>query len=239
MRAQRSLPRSVWVGLAAVCAVCTGCATGPNADPRDPLEPLNRRVHHFNVGLDRAVIKPVAIAYSRDVPSPIRRGVSNFFGNLGDAWSAVNSLAQLKLGDAAQNATRFAFNTVLGLGGLLDIAGEVGIERHKETFGSTLAHWGVPAGPYLVLPLLGPSTLRDAAALPVERQGDVIARIHPVPQRNALEAARLLDTRATLLPLDAMLRDAFDPYTFTRDVYLQHRAAQSKDGDDDGRLSRP
>lgn len=231
MSEDRRYVRMAWAAL--VVAFCAGCASGPNADPRDPLEPLNRGVHRFNVGLDRAVIKPVAVAYSRDVPSPIRQGISNFFGNLGDAWSAVNSLAQLKLGDAAQNATRFAFNTVLGLGGLLDIAGEAGIERHKENFGSTLAHWGVPAGPYLVLPLLGPSTLRDAVALPVDRQGDAISYIHPVAQRNSLEAARLVDARASLLPLGGMLRDAFDPYTFTRDVYLQHRAAQTRKDEND------
>jgi phospholipid-binding lipoprotein MlaA len=229
---------AVLVFIWCAAALSAGCASGPHANPADPLEPLNRGVSRFNDNVDAAVLKPVATAYARDVPSPVRQGVSNFFGNLSDAWSAVNSLAQLKIANAAQDATRFAFNTVFGLGGVLDIAGDAGIPRHKEDFGSTLARWGVPAGPYLVLPLLGPSTVRDAAALPVDWRGDALSHVTPPLDRNALAATRIVDTRAKLLPLEPMLRDAMDRYTFTRDLYLQHRNAKNQGGEEDGQIPK-
>ncbi len=128
----------------------------------------------FNEGVDAVVLKPGATLYRENVPPLVRTGVSNFFGNLGDAWSAVNSALQLKVQDAAENAMRFSVNTFFGLGGILDIASEMNIERHREDFGQTLGHWGVPSGPYVVLPLLGPSTLRDSLALPVDYQGDLV-----------------------------------------------------------------
>jgi phospholipid-binding lipoprotein MlaA len=156
----------------------------------------------------------------------VRKGVSNFFGNLGDAWSAVNSVLQLKPMAAAQNGVRFAMNTVFGLAGTIDLATDAGIERQKEDFGTTLAHWGVPAGPYLVLPLLGPTTLRDAAALPVDFAGHPLAQVTPVATRNAIGAVGVVDTRGRLLPLDAAADQAIDGYMFRRDVYLQHRQAQ-------------
>jgi phospholipid-binding lipoprotein MlaA len=236
MGMRRVLRLAALVLILCAAALAAGCASGPRANPADPLEPFNRGVTRFNDHVDAALLKPVATAYARNVPWPVREGVSNLFGNLGDAWSAVNSLAQLKIANAAQNATRFAFNTVFGLGGVLDIAGEAGIPRHKEDFGSTLARWGVPAGPYLVLPLLGPSTLRDAAALPVDWRGDALSHVTPPADRNALAAARLVDARAKLLPLEPMLRDAMDRYMFTRDLYLQHRKAQIQGDEEDGQI---
>jgi phospholipid-binding lipoprotein MlaA len=210
---------------AATAVVLAGCATAPHSDRRDPFEPFNRGVSGFNQGIDKAALKPVATAYEKGLPRWVRTGVSNFFANLGDTWSAVNSLLQLRIAEAAQDATRFAFNTVFGLGGALDVATELGLERHKADFGSTLARWGVPAGPYVVLPLFGPSTLRDAFALPVDWLGNPVKYFGPMGDRNALIATRALDTRATLLPLDPVLDSAFDRYTFTRDAYLQHRKA--------------
>lgn len=149
-----------------------GCATGPDANPRDPLEPYNRTVTDFNDGVDRAVLKPVATAYREVMPSPVRTGVSNFFANLGDIWSFVNNVLQFRGSEAMDSLVRFNVNTVFGLGGVLDIASEMGIPRRKTDFGLTLGRWGVPTGPYLVLPLLGPSTVRDTVALPVDVQGN-------------------------------------------------------------------
>lgn len=209
----------------------TGCATGPTANPRDPLEPFNRGVYQFNDAVDRAVIKPAATAYRDVLPSPVRTGVNNFFSNLQDAWSAVNSALQLKGEAAGSSLARFGVNTFLGLGGVLDIASEMRIERHSEDFGQTLGHWGVGAGPYLVLPLLGPSTVRDTAALPVDAQGNLVASINDVATRNSATALNLLDRRAGLLEATKLLDQvALDPYTFTRDAHLQRRRNSVYDG---------
>jgi hypothetical protein len=139
----------------AILLALAGCATGPNADPRDPLEPFNRGVMRFNDGIDAAVLKPVATAYVEGVPPLVRTGVSNFFGNLSDVWSFVNNVLQLRLQHAGETWIRLNVNTFFGLGGILDIASDLGIERHREDFGQTLGRWGVPSGPYLVLPFHG------------------------------------------------------------------------------------
>jgi phospholipid-binding lipoprotein MlaA len=204
----------------------TGCATGPNANPADPLEPFNRRVASLNEGVDNAVLKPVATAYRTVTPSPVRTGVSNVFGNLRDVWSTVNTALQLRPQATLENTMRVAVNTFLGLGGVLDIASEAGIERHQEDFGKTLGRWGVGAGPYVVLPLLGSSTLRDTTALPVDNYGNLIPRIDHVPTRNAATALNVVNTRADFLRLGALVDDvALDKYSFVRDAYLQRRAA--------------
>lgn len=209
----------------------SGCASGPNANPRDPLEPFNRGVYQLNDAVDRAVLKPVATAYRDVLPSPVRTGVNNFFSNLQDAWSAVNSALQLKGEAAGNNLVRFGVNTFLGLGGVLDIASEMRIERHTEDFGQTLGHWGVGAGPYLVLPLLGPSTVRDTAALPVDAQGNLVSGVNDVATRNSVTALNLLDRRSRLLDATKLLDQvALDPYTFTRDAHLQRRRNSVYDG---------
>jgi phospholipid-binding lipoprotein MlaA len=208
-----------------------GCATGPNANPRDPFEPFNRNVSKFNEGVDAVVLKPGATLYRENVPPLVRTGVSNFFGNLGDAWSAVNSALQLKVQNAAENWMRFSVNTVFGLGGILDIASEMNIERHREDFGQTLGRWGMPAGPYIVLPLLGPSTLRDTLALPVDRQADPVSHIDGAGERNLLYVLRAVDVRSNLLRASEVLEGAaLDRYSFTRDAYLQRRRAQIDEG---------
>lgn len=212
---------------AAFFLLISGCATGPNANPHDPFEPYNRSMYKFNDTVDRAVLKPVATAYVQVTPSFVRRGVNNFFGNLGDAWSAVNSALQLRGQDAFDNFVRFSFNTVFGLGGVLDIAGEAGVPRHREDFGRTLGRWGMPAGPYLVLPLLGPSTVRDTAALPVDWQGNLIRYVTPVDDRNALYGLQTVAARANLLRASSLLeQSALDPYAFMRDAYLQSRGVK-------------
>jgi len=208
----------------------TGCATGP--DRRDPLEPFNRGVMRFNDDLDTALIRPVATAYQEHVPSPARKVVSNVFSNLGDVWSVANNLLQLKIQRAAEGLMRVSINTVFGFYGVLDIATEAGLERHREDFGQTLGHWGVPSGPYLVLPVLGSSTLRDASALVVDRRGDLVQEIDPTGSRNAAQALRAVDTRASLLRASRLLEEvSLDRYTFTRDFYLQRRRADIFDGD--------
>ena len=146
----------------------TGCATVANPDPRDPLESYNRSMTNFNEQVDAMVLKPVATAYKEVMPGPVRTGVSNFFANLGDVWSFVNNVLQLRGEAAASSFMRVNVNTFMGLGGLLDIASELGIDRYKQDFGLTLGRWGVGTGPYLVLPILGPSTVRDTFALPVD-----------------------------------------------------------------------
>lgn len=209
-----------------------GCATGPNANPKDPLEPLNRSVYGFNDAVDRALIKPVATVYKDVLPAPIRTGVTNFFANLQDAWSGFNNALQLKGQASAESFMRFGVNTFLGLAGVLDIASEMGIERHTKDFGHTLGYWGVGPGPYLVLPLLGPSTLRDTAALPIDSQGNLLNNVSDVPARNSATAVNLLDRRARLLDATQMLDEvALDPYSFTRDAFLQRRRSAVYDGD--------
>lgn len=212
-------------------AFLSGCATGPNANPRDPLEPLNRGVYRFNDAVDRGLVKPVATAYREGLPSPVRTGVTNFFANLQDAWSGVNNALQLKPQATVESFLRFGVNTVFGLVGLLDIATDMRIERHTEDFGQTLGYWGMGAGPYLVLPLLGPSTLRDTAALPVDAHGNLVNQASDVPTRNSATALHLLDRRARLLDASNMLDQvALDPYTFTRDAFLQRRRNVVFDG---------
>lgn len=207
-----------------------GCATGP--DRRDPLENFNRGVATFNDELDAAVLKPVATVYRDNLPVPARIAISNVFSNAADAWSMVNSVLQLKFQHAAESLMRVSINTVFGLYGVLDIASEAGLERHREDFGQTLGRWGVPPGPYLVLPALGPSTLRDAAALSVDRRGDLLREIGSADSRNALLALRVVETRASLLRAGRLLDEvSLDRYTFTRDAHLQRRRADIFEGE--------
>lgn len=218
---------SLFACLAGALLAAGGCASGPNANPRDPLEPFNRNMMQFNEGVDSIVLKPVATLYKEGVPPLVRTGVSNFFGNMRDAWSFVNSALQLKAQDAVESLMRFQLNTVFGLGGILDIASEANIERHKEDFGQTLGHWGMPTGPYLVLPLLGPSTVRDALALPIDRKGDPLGHVDPWGSQTALYALRAVDMRSNLLRASSVLDEAaLDKYSFTRDAHLQRRRAE-------------
>lgn len=222
---------AMWTGVLLIVLLASGCASGPNANPRDPLEPFNRGVYRLNDAVDIAVLKPVATAYRDVTPAPVRQGVGNFFGNLEDAWSFVNNALQLKGQAAVDSLVRFGVNTFIGLGGILDVAGEMNIEKHTKDFGHTLGYWGVAPGPYLVLPLLGPSTLRDTVALPVDWKGDIVSNIAEVPTRNTLTVVRAVDNRANLLKVTKMLEEAaLDKYTFTRDAYLQSRRSAIFDG---------
>lgn len=223
--------------VAALVAVAglAGCATGPDANPSDPLEPFNRGVSSFNDAVDRVALKPAATVYTTLTPNPVRTGVSNFFGNLRDVWSTVNAALQLKPQAATENALRVGFNTFFGFGGLIDLASEMGIERTPLDFGQTLGRWGVPSGPYLVLPLFGPSSIRDAAGFGVETRGDLVSHVDHIPTRNSLYVLRAVETRANLLRATAMLEGAaLDPYSFTRDIYMQRRQSRIEDLIDEG-----
>lgn len=223
--------RAARLGLVAGLLALAGCASGPNANPRDPLEPFNRKVLEFNEGVDSVVLKPVATAYRQGVPPLVRTGVNNFFGNLGDGWNFVNSVLQLKFQNAAENWMRLNVNTFFGLGGILDIASDLNIERHREDFGQTLGRYGVPAGPFIMLPLFGPSTLRDTVALPVDRRYNLIQTIDPESVRNGLSVLNAVDTRANLLRVTEVLEGAaLDKYSFIRDSHLQKRRAEIYEG---------
>lgn len=225
---------SFWAWLAALLLCVSalgGCAGGAPLVAHDPLEPLNRQVFKFNDALDTAIVKPVAIAYRDHTPTPLRQGIGNVFNNLQDSWSVVNNLLQLKTDYAYDSLVRVAINTLLGVGGVVDVASELGIERHTQDFGHTLGVWGVPPGPYLVLPILGPSSMRDALALSVDWQGDPLGQLPKEPVRNAALLLRGLDTRAGLLKATSMLEEAaLDRYTFARDAFLQNRRNNIFDG---------
>ena len=225
---------SFWAWLAALLLCVSalgGCAGGAPLVAHDPLEPLNRQVFKFNDALDAAIVKPVAIAYRDHTPTPLRQGIGNVFNNLQDSWSVVNNLLQLKIVYAYDSLARVAINTLVGVAGVVDVASEMGIERHTQDFGHTLGVWGVPPGPYLVLPILGPSSLRDAVALSVDWQGDPLGQLPNESVRNAALLLRGLDTRAGLLKATSMLEEAaLDRYTFARDAFLQNRRNNIFDG---------
>ena len=230
---------AVLIGFAVFSA---GCATGPNANPKDPLEPMNRKVAKFNDVLDDNVLKPVATGYRDYTPQPVQTGVSNFFRNLSDVWSTANNGLQLKGRDTAESLMRVVVNTTLGIYGIFDVATEIGLERHPEDLGQTLGYWGVPSGPYVVLPLLGPSTVRDTSVIPVETSVDFVRQHNDVPVRNTAMATRIVDKRASLLKTtDLLSAAAIDKYSFTRDSYLQFRRNQVFDGNppEDEELTDP
>jgi len=220
------------VACLAAASLVGGCATaGSPAAARDPLEPLNRAVFEFNDAVDRTVLEPVARRYHDYLPENLRMLVGNVFGNLADLWTAANQLLQGKPSEAASDLSRFVLNSTLGFFGVADIATPAGFEKHHEDFGQTLGRWGLPAGPYLVLPLLGPSSLRDAPARFVDYQGDLVLAIDSAGQRNNALVLRTIDERAQLLRAQRLVEGAaLDRYSFIRDGYLQRRRNLIYDG---------
>lgn len=213
----------------ATTVVLSGCA-GPN--PRDPYEGFNRAMFSFNDTVDKVALKPVATAYKNVLPSFVQTGINNFFGNLSDAWSVVNDALQGKGTQGARDLGRVGLNTTFGLLGFIDVATPNGLRKHTEDFGQTLGYWGVSSGPYLMLPLLGPSTVRDTAALPVDIAGDIWHYKDPVYIRNIGTVTRVVDQRANLLDASNLLEEAaLDRYEFVRDGYLQRRESQVHDGE--------
>ena len=226
MNLVNSIKKSLSVmALGLVVVLVQGCATGPNLNPADPMEPLNRAVFSFNDGLDRAVLRPVATAYDQVTPSPIKTGVRNFFGNISDVWSVVNNLLQFKVKESLETFMRVSVNSTLGFGGLLDIGTEAGLLKNEQDFGQTLGVWGFGSGPYVVLPLFGPSSVRDTLGTVVDTSADLVTNSRNVPTRNSLSVLRVVDARAEVLGASKLLDEAaLDKYSFTRDLYLQRRA---------------
>lgn len=223
-----------------------GCATTPPGDTArgDPWERLNRQTFALNEAVDAAAIKPVAQLYQALVPGVVRQGVGNVFGNIGDAWTTVNLFLQAKPASGLNMGMRTAVNTVLGIGGLFDVAEEAGLDRFtSEDLGQTLGFWGLQSGPYLVLPLLGPSTLRDTGARVLEINDSSVGRVwHEPRDRNPAQALLLLDTRANLLTASRVFDEvALDKYVLMRDAFLSRRRSQIYDGEppEDGANTPP
>lgn len=209
----------------------SACATTAEHAPGDPYEAANRKVYAFNDVVDRATLKPAARAYVATLPQPVRTSVTNFFYNLGMPAVIFNQLLQGKLTAAGQDTLRFAMNLTLGIGGLFDPASDANLPRHDEDLGQTLGRWGVPPGPYLMLPFLGPSHLRDLPSVVADRFLEPFYWYDYGNERWISLAISLVDKRARLLPLDATLARAYDPYAFIRDAYSQRRLFQVYDGD--------
>ena len=209
-----------------------GCAsTGEERDPRDPWEGLNRGVYKFNDTFDEYLARPVARAYVSVLHQEIRTRIGNFFSNLQDPLISLNNLLQGKFEDGVNDFARFAFNSTFGLLGIHDVATDWGLEKHNEDFGQTFGRWGAGAGPYLVLPVLGSSTLRDGIGLGFDWTLDPMSEIRPINLRNSLVAVRGINLRADLLEASRILEEAaLDRYVFQRDAYLQRRRSLIYDG---------
>ena len=221
--------------VAAVFLLLGGCAgTAANQDDgtslEDPLEPMNRGIYELNSTLDKYTLKPIATGYRQALPGAVRTGIENFFGNLRSPWYSINNLLQGDGIEGLHEAGRFVANSTFGIGGLFDVATDMGLEKHKEDFGQTLAVWGVPKGPYVVVPFFGPSTLRDALAMPLDFAADPLVWYDNSAIRDKLYVLRIIDLRERYLDAEELLDDSFDPYIRLREAYLQNRRYQVYDG---------
>lgn len=206
-----------------------GCASSGN--PKDPVEGFNRAMFAFNEGLDSVIVKPVATGYEAVLPSPIRTGVTNFFGNIDDLFIGVNNLLQGKVPEAFSDLGRVVINTTIGLLGVLDIASDAGLEKHDEDFGQTFGRWGVGNGAYVVIPVFGPRTVRDTVGLVLDVKADPVANHRPKGDRDIALVLRLVNDRANLLAADKVVEEAaLDKYSYVRDAYLQRRRNLIHDG---------
>jgi phospholipid-binding lipoprotein MlaA len=212
-------------------ALVTGCAsTGGSSDYKDPFEKANRSILKFNTGADRYILKPLARGYEKIIPRPVRTGVTNFFSNLWEPMTIVNDLLQGKIAHAGKDTSRFVINSTLGLLGIFDVASDMNLPKRREDFGQTLAIWGIPSGPYLVLPFLGPSNFRDTAGLvPQYIYADALLYLDN-PESLYASSTRLVNTRALLLGADEILDVQPDKYLFLREAYRQQRKVQIHDG---------
>ncbi|HKV97034.1 MAG TPA: VacJ family lipoprotein [Gammaproteobacteria bacterium] len=219
--------------LAATLALLAACASAPpdyTTQVKDPWEKLNRVTYAFNDTLDKAVARPVARQYVRAVPLPTRNGIHNFLSNLGEPVTILNDLLQGRIGQTFKDSARFVVNSTVGVAGWFDVAKHLDLSQHDADLGETLAHWGVPAGPYVVIPFLGPSDLRDGLSLYPNYHANPLTNNMQARYRNAGTLSNAIDTRAGLLDLDSTLDSAFDPYTFVRDAWIQHRRFQLYNG---------
>jgi phospholipid-binding lipoprotein MlaA len=216
-----------------VILLFAGCASSPASkpDPRDPWERFNRSAFKFNDALDRAIAKPIAKAYVKVAPRVLRTGISNALSNLSTVPTIINDTLQGKMRQAGRDSARFLLNSTIGLAGLLDPATAAGLENNDEDFGQTLGKWGVNSGPYLMLPFLGPSTVRDSFARIADQFTYPVNYLEDDSTRYIIRAVDFLDLRAGLLDLDAQLERSYDRYAFVRNAWLQRREYQVKDGD--------
>lgn len=227
---------SRWNGIArglSVGALVLASTAGVRADEsaHDPLEGFNRSMFAVNEVIDKYAAKPVAQVYDAGLPLPVKAGVGNFFGNIGDLWIGVNNALQGKFAHAGSDLGRLTINLTLGIFGLFDVASELGLEKHDEDFGQTLAVWGVGDGPYLFWPIIGPRNVRDTAGWAADLYVDPVATVDPVAVRNSLVGLRFVDLRASLLPADKVVEGAaLDKYSYIRDAYMQRRRNQIFDG---------
>ena len=230
------------VALVAGCLALPGTVVAQEVEPEyseeqwqdfgeneGPWEPMNRAVFRFNDTVDRWALKPVAKGYRAVTPDVVENGVHNVFRNLGEVRNLANNVLQFKMHDAGVDTARFFFNTTFGLLGFFDVATKMGLQRNDEDFGQTLGAWGVKSGPYVVLPLLGPSTVRDTVSLYPDSYTSAYRQINDVPVRNSMFALNLVDTRASLLSAERLVTG--DKYRFVRNAYLQNREFKVKDGD--------
>ena len=231
MRKKASLYRAALILLLAGTVGLAGCATGPDRDPRDPLEEFNRAAYSFNEMIDEALLEPLGRGYKYITPEPVDTGVTNFFNNLRDVRSAVNNLLQFKVGRALSDVGRVAINSTVGILGLIDVASNLNFPRYGEDFGQTLGVWGLGSGPYIVFPLLGPSSARDGVGLVADWFTDPLYYVEDDTVRLSLRGLDIIDTRADLLSASRVVSQAaLDPYAFIRDAYLQRRENLVHDG---------
>ncbi len=219
--------------LALACLVLFGCASlPPNAkrDPRDPWERMNRTTYKVNTALDHAIARPIARTYEKITPRPVRTGVSNFMDNIFYPVTMVNDLLQLKFTPFVQDIGRLVLNTTVGVGGIFDPATQVGLPKHEEDLGQTFGHWGAGPGPYLVIPILGPSDVRDGIGKIGDGSLSPLSYVNNNYVRYGIYGVYLVDTRYRLLPQDKLLEEAYDPYTLLKNAYLQRRQYQVTDG---------
>ncbi|MFZ4536576.1 MlaA family lipoprotein [Propionivibrio sp.] len=215
--------------VAVIAVVLSGCATTEN-NPKDPFEGFNRAMFKVNEGID-VVVKPMAQGYDAAAPLPVKAGIGNFFGNIFDVWTAVNNFLQGKGEQGLSDFGRVLVNTTIGIGGVFDVASEMGLEKHAEDFGQTLGKWGVDDGPFFFWPIIGPRTTRDTFGWFVDTYADPVWYVNDIPLRNSLVGVRYIDLRASLLPTDRIVdQAAFDKYIYIRDAYLQNRFSEINDG---------
>lgn len=226
-KSQSAKARSM--ALILVAGLLGGCATSGNL--KDSVEGFNRAMFAFNEGLDKAIVKPVATGYDNVLPSPVKTGVTNFFGNIADLFIGINNLLQGKVAEGFGDFGRVAVNSTIGILGVIDVASDVGLEKHEEDFGQTFGRWGVGSGSYVVIPFFGSRTVRDTAGLVLDVAVDPVANHGHVPTRNTALALRIVSDRANLLPADKVIDEAaLDRYSYVRDAYLQRRRSLIYDG---------
>jgi len=238
---QRKLKRLALLGFTAFLVGCASIPAGVERSPQDPWEPFNRSIFEFNEGLDAYVLKPVVAGYRFVLPEFVREGIYNFFSNYSDIYTALFNLLQGKPSYAFNDFMRVVVNTTMGLGGLLDLATPGGLEKHKEDWGQTFGVWGIPAGPYVVLPFFGPSNVRDTFGTVADLESDYLfSYVKNIGLRNSITGLRVVNARNTYYEAGDLLDGAaIDKYSFMRDAYIQRRQYQINEGRDDEEPTMP